>query len=114
MEEKRKFKRLPLKLELTISDLFKQDYQEISDLNTSIEVHDISKSGLGFTCNQELPIGFYFDAKIQLTDDKHFFAVLKIVRVDKLDSRFWVGCEFVGLADVLSSRIDEYSQGISD
>jgi len=110
MDERRKHERLPLKLELNISDLFKQDYELITDINEGIEVKNISKSGIGFNCRHELPIGYYFDANIQLSDDKHFYSVLKIVRSEKLDNEYFIGCEFVGLADILSARVDHYAE----
>jgi hypothetical protein len=113
MEEKRKYKRLPIKLELTISKLFKQDYKTISDISEGIVVKDISKSGIGFTCKKELPLDYYFDAKIQLSDEQYFYSVLKIIRVNKIDDGYSVGCEFVGLADILSSRVDIYENEIS-
>lgn len=114
MEEKRKCARLPLKLELTISSLFKQDYDLIPDINASIEVKNISKSGLGFTCRYQLPLDYYFDAKIKLTEDEFFYAVLKIIRVEKSGDQYLVGCEFVGLADVLSQRVDRYAEELKE
>jgi len=114
MEERRKHDRLPLKLELTISSLFKQDYELIPGINESIKVKNISKSGIGFICGHELPMNYYFDAKIQLTQDKHFYAVLKIVRMDKVEDEYFAGCEFVGLADVLSARVDLYGDELGD
>lgn len=110
MEERRKSKRLPLKLELKISSLFKQDYELIPDVNESITVKDISKTGIGFTCRQQLPLNYYFDAKIQLSQDKYFYAVIKIIRADKIEDGYSVGCEFVGLADILSMRVDWYGE----
>lgn len=112
MEEKRKSKRLPLNLELTISKLFAQDSLMIEDLNESIEVENVSKSGIGFYCVHELPIGYYFDANILLPNERHFFSVLKIVRVNKVDNGHSIGCEFVGLADILSKQVDEYESDL--
>lgn len=114
VEERRKNKRLPLKLELKISSLFKQNYELIPDINESIGIKDISKSGIGFTCQHELPLNYYFDAKIQLTPDKYFYAVIKIIRIEKADGGYTVGCEFVGLADILSMRVDLYSEELGD
>ncbi|MHB1394133.1 MAG: PilZ domain-containing protein [Clostridia bacterium] len=114
MEEKRKHERLPLKLELTISSLFKQDYVLIDGINESIRVMNISKSGIGFTCGHQLPLNYYFDAKIQLTPDKYFYAVLKILRIEKTEDGYSVGCEFVGLADILSMRVDSYGQELGE
>lgn len=114
MEERRKHSRLPLKLELNISSLFKQDYELIPDINENIEIKNISKSGIGFTCGHELPLNYYFDAKIQLSEDKHFYAVLKIIRMEKTEGVYFVGCEFVGLADILSTRVDLYGDELEE
>lgn len=112
MEERRKYERLPLKLELTISSLFKQDYELIPDMNESIEIKNISRAGIGFVCVNELPLNYYFDAKVQLTPDKYFYSVLKIIRIEKLEQGYFVGCEFVGLADILSMKVDLYGEEI--
>jgi hypothetical protein len=109
MQERRKYQRYPIKLELMISSLFKQDYEIIPDINENIEIKNISKNGIGFICNNDLPLNYYFDAKIQLSDDKFFPAVLKIIRVEKLEEGYFVGCEFVGLADILGMKVDSYS-----
>ena len=85
MIERRRHKRLPLKLELKISSLFRQDYEIIDDINEGIEVRDISKAGIGFFCTHELPLNYYFDAKIQLTPDSHFYGVVKIIRLEQLE-----------------------------
>jgi hypothetical protein len=112
MEDKRRAKRLPLKLELTISSLFKQDYELISNINENIEVKNISKTGIGFVCNHDLPVSYYFDAKVQLADDKFFHTVIKILRFEKTGEGYSIGCEFVGLADILSMKVDQYEKDI--
>jgi hypothetical protein len=114
MEERRKHDRLPLNMELTISSLFKQDYELIPNINEGIKVNNISKSGIGFICGHELPLDYYFDAKIQLTPDKYFYAVLKIVRMEKTEGGYYVGCEFIGLADILSMRVDLYGEELGE
>ncbi len=114
MEEKRKQKRYPTDIRLKISSLYKQDYQKINDINQDIQLINISKSGVGFICNTELPTGYYFNAKISFAEDKYFYSVLKIIRVDKDDNTYTYGCEFVGLADVLSSVVDEYGELIGE
>ena len=110
MEDKRKAKRLPLKLELTISSLFKQDYALISNINENIEVKNISKTGIGFVCNNDLPANYYFDAKVLLADENFFHTVIKILRTEKMDEGYSIGCEFVGLADILSMKVDQYEK----
>lgn len=106
MNNKRRFKRIPLEIELTISKLFKQDNEQIPDINTIVEVNNISKSGLGFKCSQELPLNYYFDAKILLSPNNYFNSVLKIIRIQKeAEDKYYIGCQFVGLADMLSDKI---------
>jgi len=107
MEEKRRARRMPIKLELGISELFKQDNVVIANVNEVIDVIDISKSGIGFSCKSEIPLGYYFDAKIQLPK-KHFLTVLKIIRIEESDDGYLIGAEFVGLGDILSKNVDEY------
>ncbi|ATW27481.1 PilZ domain-containing protein [Candidatus Formimonas warabiya] len=114
MEERRKSPRLPAKLELTISSLFKQNQNLIGDLNENIQVINISKAGIGFTCGHELPLDYYFDAKIQLTEEKFFFAVLKIIRIDKEGDGYLVGCEFVGLSDTMSRLVEQYAGALEE
>lgn len=108
MEEKRKHRRLPIKLVIDIDKLFKQDNEIISDINESIEVINISKTGLGFLCKDDLPLDYYFNAKIEFDKFRYFYCVLKIIRKEILEEKNLFGCEFVGLAEFLSNKVDEY------
>ena len=56
MQEKRKNVRLPIKLKLEVSNLFKQDGVKIENLDAEIEVFDISKAGIGFMSLSKLPV----------------------------------------------------------
>lgn len=105
--ERRKDRRFPFEIKLNIHELYKQNNVKIEDLDEEFQVTDISKSGLGFSCYHELPEDFYFNAKITINEEKFFFTVLKIIRVNKEEEEFLYGCEFVGLADILSSAIDD-------
>lgn len=106
--ERRKNKRFPFEITLKIEELYKQDNVKIEDLHEVFQVVDLSRSGVGFLCQHELPIDFYFNAQITIDAEKHFYSVLKIVRKDHdEDSKYHYGCEFVGLADILSNLIEE-------
>lgn len=108
--ERRKNKRFPLNITINIHELYKQDNVKIDDLDEALEVVDISKSGLGFVCAHELPVDFYFNAKIMIENEKFFFTVLKIIRVEHVEDKFQYGCEFVGLADILSNAIEDLDE----
>ena len=112
--ERRRHKRFPIELKLTASKLFKQDHVFMDDVNADIELVDISRSGIGFTCGKQLPLDFYFDANVILDEKEHFYCVIKIVRVggEQEDGRFYYGAEIVGLAPFLADKVDEYGKAL--
>ena len=117
MEEKRKNQRFNVKLELEISSLFKQDNVNVENIDAPITVVDVSKGGIGFHTQSILPLGFYFNACIQLNpdDDSKLYCVVKIIRcIDLGHGMKGYGCEFVGLAPVLSYIFDDYAKNLED
>ncbi|MBR6222080.1 MAG: PilZ domain-containing protein [Lachnospiraceae bacterium] len=112
--EKRKFRRLPIKLDLEVSSLFKQDNELIGNLDAELEVFDISKAGIGFTTTSELPTGYYFNATIEFNSpDEKILTVVKILYsalADEETNLKRYGCEFVGLAPILYSFFDNYEE----
>lgn len=108
MDERRRHKRLPIHLELEINQLFKQDHVIIEGLEEEIEVCNISKTGLGFMSKADFPLDYYFNAKIEFDEKEFFYCVLKIIRKESLKDITLYGCEFVGLAEFLSKKVDDY------
>lgn len=115
MEEKRRYKRLPIQLNLEVSEVFKQDNNVIENLNAEIHVFDISKAGIGFTTSTYLPEGYYFNATIILEDsDQKILTVVKILNVFEMeDGNYRYGCEFVGLAGIFNYLFDDYEKYIN-
>lgn len=114
MEEKRKNKRLPISLELSVSSLFKQDNVKADVKDTPIIVTDISRGGIRFECESILPVGYYFNAKIEMgNQESALYSVVKIIRSrEGEEGRIVYGCEFVGLAPVLGFIFDEYEANL--
>lgn len=114
--EKRRSKRYPIDLKLEISSLFKQDNVRVNHIDAPIEVVNISKMGIGFQSKCQLPIDFYFNAKLTLGDsDSNLYAVVRIMRIEKIDSETYMyGSEFIGLAPVLSYIFDEYEEKLNE
>lgn len=102
MEDQRRAKRIPIHMSLEVSSLFKQDNVKVTNLNAPIEILNISKSGIGFVTDSTLPIGYYFNARLEFIDSGEALnCVVCIVRQDKQeDGRHFYGCEFVGMASV--------------
>ncbi len=114
MQEKRKYKRIPIYLKLEVSEVFKQDNDIIRDLNTQVEVFDISKAGIGFTSSTFIPEGYYFNATIvfEISEQK-ILTVVKILHREKIsENEYRYGCEFTGLAGIFDSFFDEYEESI--
>ncbi len=114
MQEKRRQTRYPASITLTIESLYKQGNEKIDSIQENIEIINISRSGIGFVCDDDLPLDYYFNAKIDIEDKKHFYTVVKIIRKEEKNARFYYGSEFVGLADVLSIFVEDYGKNISE
>ena len=109
--EKRRDKRLPVySMQLEISSLFKQDNEMIKNLDAPIKIENISRGGIGFTSKTDIPLGYYFNACIQLgKEDAKLYCVVKIIRREiKQDGDIFYGCELVGMAPVFSYIFDDY------
>ena len=117
MVEKRRDKRLPVfSMKLEISSLFKQDNQVIKDLDAPINVENISKGGIGFSSKNDIPLGYYFNACIQLgQEEAKLYCVVKIIRREiPQDGTIFYGCEMVGLAPVFTYIFEEYENSLSE
>lgn len=116
MQEKRRSKRFPIQLELVVSKLFRQEASETVEVNEPIQVVDVSKLGIGFVTKNELPLNFYFNAKLELgSPENSLYCVVQIIRKnEKEDGLISYGCEFIGLAPVLGSIFDEYEKSLTE
>lgn len=109
MNNRRTAARHPASIQLNISDLFRYGENGIHGLDTSVEVENISHSGLCFMTECILPVGYYFKAAIQFPGDSHppVLTTLKIVRVDMIDRiHYLYGCEFIDLPEEVYRTID--------
>ena len=116
VEEKRQAKRIQVELNLKISSLFMQDNVKVENINAPINVVDISRGGIGFITESILPLGYYFNATLNLgdEDDAALYCVVKIIRTKDLeDGMHLYGCEMTGLAPVLSYIFENYEKKIA-
>ena len=112
MKEKRREERMKVDLMLNVSSLFKQNNIEIANVNSPIEVLNVSKSGIGFISKSILPLNFYFNAALQLGHDNGIlYCVVRIVRCEPLyKEEYSYGCEFVGLAPILDYIFEDLEE----
>ena len=114
MEEKRRATRMKTDLKLKVSSLFKQNNVKIADVDSPIEVMNVSKSGIGFNSKSILPLDFYFNAALRLGNEEDIlYCVVKIVRCEPITKDLYnYGCEFVGMAPILDYIFDEYEETV--
>lgn len=108
MVDKRRHKRVKVKLNLVVSNIFDQNADMIK-IDSPIEVKDVSRSGIGFITKSILPMNYYFNAALTFDDeDSILYSVVKIIRCEALeDDGYSYGCEFVGMAPVLGYIFDK-------
>lgn len=116
MQEKRRSKRLPVEMELVVSKLFRQNELDSEEINAPIHVFDVSKLGIGFITASDLPLHYYFNAKLELgSPENSLYCVVQIIRKHpKEDGIISYGCEFVGLAPILNYVFDEYERILAE
>ncbi len=104
MNERRKSKRIELESKLLIKSLNStEDPHEVG-----IEVVDVSKTGVGFTCEKPLMIGTVYEAYLTIWTKEVLHAFLEIIRIEKNAEGYTYGAIFIGMPEMDASRISLY------
>ncbi len=103
MEEKRKAKRLILEAHLIMNriDSGKHDLIPVS-------VIDISKSGVGFKCDQPLELNSIYEAELEIWTKEVIHTFVNIIRCDVQNGENVYGGTFVGMTEHDSCKIEIY------
>lgn len=104
MQERRKSKRLELESKIIIKSLNDPGEQH----ETTIDITDVSKTGVGFNCDLPLQIGTVYEAYLTIWTKEVIHAFIEIVRIEKQGDHFNYGSTFVGMAGMDVSRISIY------
>ena len=114
--DKRRSKRTPITMQLEISELFKQENVKVNNIDAPIEIKDISRHGIGFVTKSVLPIGFYFNSRLEFENEaNNLNCVVRILHQEKMDDgNYHYGCEFVGMATVFDYVFDELEEADSN
>ena len=115
MQEKRKEKRIPIGISLSVSDLYTEDTNSVTNISSPIVVTDISAKGIGFISKSVLPIGCFFIANIELDKDlPQIITDVRIIRSQAVeDGCYQYGCEFVSISPRVSKMLDDYELRLS-
>lgn len=103
MEERRKNKRTQLNSNIILKRL-----DGGSDEEVNIEVMDVSKTGVGFTCKEALAIGAIYESYLTIWTREVLHAFLEIIRIEKKGDTISYGATFVGMPEMDACRIETY------
>lgn len=103
MEEKRRNKRTELLSKLVMKRLDGAGTEEVS-----IEVTDVSKTGVGFTADKPLMIGAVYETYLTIWTKEVIHAFVEIVRIEKKGPKFNYGAIFIGMPEMDAARIEVY------
>jgi len=106
MEEKRKDKRMDLTCEIVLNRL---DIKDNENVRAAVTVKDVSKSGIGFTCNQTLSIGAVYECYLTIWTKEVIHTFIEIVRSYEQNGEFIYGGIFIGMPEMDMKRIEIYS-----
>ena len=102
MEDRRKHVRSKLESRIVIKRIDEKD-QEMN-----IEVFDLSKTGVGFSCSEPLLIGSVYEMYLTIWTKEVIHALVEIVRIEKEEDSYVYGGIFIGMPEIEAKRIEVY------
>ena len=103
MEERRKNKRTLMESKIVMKRLDSEDNKEVV-----INIIDVSKSGIGFECEEALTIGDVYESFLTIWTKEVIHAFLQIVRIELSSGGYVYGATFIGMPEIDSARIEVY------
>lgn len=104
MEERRRNLRTELQAELLMKRLDGGGDEE----KVEIKVCDVSKTGLGFVCEEALECGSVYECFLTIWTKEVIQCFIEIVRREKQDDGYRYGAIFVGMTEMDAYRIQVY------
>ncbi|MCL2050226.1 MAG: PilZ domain-containing protein [Lachnospiraceae bacterium] len=104
MQERRRGNRTLLESSIVINRIDEKESEEIK-----IAVIDLSKTGIGFTCEKELQMGAVYDGHLLIWTKERIHVYMKIIRKGQTADSFEYGAVFIGMQEIDSARIANYS-----
>ena len=103
MDERRKNKRTSM-----TSKIMMRRLDDNSSREATINILDVSKSGIGFECGEQLQIGEVYEAYLTIWTKEVLHAFLQIVRIEMKPDSYSYGAIFIGMSETELARIETY------
>lgn len=105
MSDRRRNRRIELEAKLLIKKMGPGGMSK----EVNIEVTDVSKTGVGFLCSEQLDMGAVYESFLTIWTKEVLHVFLEIVRVvDKGNGVREYGAIFIGMSEMDASRIATY------
>lgn len=105
MEERRKARRMKLESTITVKRI-----DSGMDEVVTIDIKDLSKSGIGFFCKEVLEVGAIYQSSVIIWTKEIIPVLLRIVRMVEQEDKNFYGAEFMGLSEIDMFRISVYEE----
>lgn len=102
-QDRRRTRRTDLESKLVIKRLDGNSGHEVT-----IQISDVSKTGVGFDCTEALQIGEVYEAYLTIWTKEVIHAFLQIVRIELKAGGYGYGAIFIGMPEMDSARIEVY------
>jgi len=101
-------KRRDVRTELGSTILLKRLGSNDVEQEVAISVTDVSKSGIGFTCETPLEIGTVYESYLTIWTKEVLHTFIEIIRIEKSANIFTYGGIFIGMPEMDAARIEVY------
>lgn len=111
--DKRNAQRLGINVSIRLQSINNDKFVSI-DPNTEeirVNVFNISKTGIAFTCKEFLPLNSFYEANVLLWTKETFKATIEVVRMECIPDdkeNIMYGCRFIGITAADQVKIDVY------
>ena len=116
MSEKRRATRMEMDAVLKLNSIqTMRDTEGLSHEEFTVNVLNVSTSGVAFKSTQELKLNTYYDLHLVLWTKSAFDSVIEVVRMENLGGEeILYGCRFIGMkpSQELEIQIYQVLQGI--
>lgn len=101
--ERRRNKRTELKSKIMVKRLDSKIPDEVM-----IDIVDVSKTGIGFVCEEALNIGSIYESFLTIWTKEVIHAFIQVVRIELIEGNFHYGAIFIGMPEMDAARIETY------
>ena len=111
--DKRKADRLGINVSIKLQSINNEKFVSIEPNANAFEVNvlNLSKTGIAFTCKEFLPLNSFYEANVLLWTKETFRATIEVVRMEVIPDdkeNIMYGCRFIGITAADQVKIDVY------